>query len=106
MDDSRQPYTASEPQLLGGNIELWGFHALDPGSMIVLKKIIGNYARKFSDAHASEKLVLSITAGGGAFALNGSVVAQGKEVSATHADQNVFFVVDSVLKKLEAELRR
>lgn len=105
MDDPRQPYTASEPQFLGGNIELRGFSALDPGSMIVLKKIIGNYARKFSDAHASEKLTLSISADGDAFALNGSVIAQGKEMNASHADKNVFFLVDSVLKKLEAELQ-
>ena len=44
---------------LGGNIELTGFRELDPGSMIVVKKIIGNYARKFSNK--VELLKLKIT---------------------------------------------
>lgn len=106
MDYPRQPGTASEPQRLGGNIELWGFGALDMGSMIVLKKIIGNYARKFADTHGSEKLALRIAAQGDSFALNGSVVAQGREMSAAHEDKNVFVLVDAVLKKLEAELQK
>ncbi|MFH1456191.1 MAG: hypothetical protein ABIF40_04550 [archaeon] len=35
---------------LGGNINLKGFDDLEPMQMIVAKKIIGNYAKKVSDA--------------------------------------------------------
>lgn len=104
MDEPSQPNTDSDPQVLGGNIELSGFRTLDAGSMIVLKKIIGNYARKFADNHGSEKLMLQLATNADVFALTGSVRLQGKEVSAEHADKNVFFLVDVVLKKLEQQL--
>ncbi len=105
MEPSDIP-SATEPHLLGGNIELSGFRALDGGSMIVLKKIIGNYARKFSDNHQSEKLLLQLTRESEQYALTGSVHVKGQAITAAHADKNIFFVVDSVLKKLEDQLRR
>lgn len=103
MDEPRDN-TDSEPQVLGGNIELSGFRTLDAGSMIVLKKIIGNYARRFSDQHGSEKLALQLCRDADAFALTGSVVCKGSTLIAEHADMNVFFLVDAVLKKLEEQL--
>ena len=39
----------SDALQLGGNIELSGFREIDPASMVIIKKIVGNYARKFSD---------------------------------------------------------
>ena len=36
---------------LGGSIELSGFSNLDGGQMIVLKKIVGNYARKMEEKY-------------------------------------------------------
>lgn len=101
-----EPHTNpdSGPQVLGGNIELTGFRDFDGGSMIVLKKIIGNYARRFADQHGSEKLMLSVSRSGDAFALTGSVLKQGQTITAEHADKNVFFLVDAVLKKLEQKI--
>jgi len=105
MDEPSQPTDAiSDPQVLGGNIELSGFRDIDGGSMIVLKKIIGNYARKFSDNHGSEKLALQLAQNADVFSLTGSVVCKDKTCSAEHADKNVFFLVDSVLKKIEEQL--
>jgi hypothetical protein len=107
MDDPVQPAsTDSEPQVLGGNIELRGFNALDGGSMIVLKKIIGNYARRFADSHQSEKLALTLAQNADTYALTGSVLLQGREFRAEHAGKNVFFLVDSVLKKIEEQLQK
>jgi len=96
---------SSETQVLGGNIELAGFRELDGGSMIVLKKIIGNYARRFSDQHGSEKLVLELAQENDVFAVNGAVQRNGKEIKATDTNKNVFFVVDTVLKQLESQLQ-
>ena len=46
---------------LGGNIELSGFSELDGGVMIVLKKIIGNYAKRMSEkASDFEKLSMNM----------------------------------------------
>ncbi len=94
----------SDPQVLGGNIELSGFRELDGGSMIVLKKIIGNYARKFSDSHNSEKLSLQISRNEDTYTLSGSVIVSGNSISAEHSDKNVFVLVDIVLKKLEDKI--
>ncbi len=35
---------------LGGNITLAGFKELEMGELIVVKKIVGSYARKMADA--------------------------------------------------------
>jgi len=102
--DEFQSNPDSEPHLLGGNIELAGFRDFDGGSMIVLKKIIGNYARRFTDQYGSEKLTLQVRRDTDSFALTGSVLRQGQTISAEHAEKNVFFLVDTVLKKLEKEL--
>ena len=108
-DDARQSADRrhdpdSEPQVLGGNIELSGFRELDGGSMIVLKKIIGNYARRFADQHGSEKLALQMRRDTDTFALTGSVLCKGQTINAEHRDKNVFVLVDTVLKKLESGL--
>lgn len=104
MDDTPQPTSNSEVQVLGGNIELSGFRELDGGTMIVLKKIIGNYARRFSDTYGSEKMELGIARDADNFSLTGSVSCKGNKITAVHADKNVFFLVDAVLKRIEQEL--
>ena len=42
---------------LGGEIELVGFKEVDTRNMIVLKKIIGNYVRKFNDHNIGFKSI-------------------------------------------------
>ena len=101
-----EPLGEDAPQILGGNIELIGFRNLDGGSMIVLKKIIGNYARKFSDKlNGINKLSLRMNQDAGKFALSCELIAGEKSYSSEHSDQNLFFVIDSVLKKIDGELR-
>lgn len=106
MDESHIIDPNSETQVLGGNIELTGFRDLDGGSMIVLKKIIGNYARKFSDTFGSEKMSLRIANGAGVYALTGTVLCKGQNITVDHSDKNVFFLVDAVLKRIEQELSK
>jgi len=102
----QQEQPNSETQVLGGNIELTGFRALDSGSMIVLKKIIGNYARRFSDNYGNEKMSLSITRNADQFSLSASVLCKGNKITAEHTDKNVFFLVDAVLKRIEQEISK
>jgi hypothetical protein len=106
MDIPPQQDTNSETQVLGGNIELTGFRELDGASMIVLKKIIGNYARRFSDTYGNEKMALTISKGTDNFALSASVLCKGNKVTVDHADKNVFFLVDAVLKRIEQEISK
>lgn len=90
---------------LGGNIELTGFSELDGGSMIILKKIVGSYSRKFSDSLKDfEKLVLELNEQGNELEVNAKLIVGGKETSANAKDKNLFVALDSVLKELEKNI--
>ena len=101
----------SDAMQLGGNIELSGFREMDPASMIIIKKIVGNYARKFSDQCTNfELLSLSMkivheTEASKKFEINGKVLDNGKTFTSSITERNVFMVVDSVLKKIEASMK-
>jgi len=93
---------------LGGNIELSGFREVDGGSMIVIKKIVGSYVRKFADrlgniqkfslhmkkVHSNENNAL--------FELNANLLNDGKTYSAEASDRNLFVAVDMIMRKLES----
>ncbi|MBD3318425.1 hypothetical protein GF342_00790 [Candidatus Woesearchaeota archaeon] len=95
-------------QRLGGNIDLAGFRDVDGGSMIVVKKIVGTYAKKFSTRLSDfERLELrmkpihSSEDGPGAYELKGKLVYGGRSEHVENTDHNLFYALDSVLKKLE-----
>jgi len=79
---------------------------LDGGSIIVLKKIVGSYARKFSDSSKDfEKLVLELNEQGNELEINAKLIVGGEEKSANAKDKNLFVAVDSVLKELEKKIK-
>jgi len=91
---------------LGGNIELTGFSDLDGDSMIILKKIVGSYTRKFSDSLKDfEKLVLELNEQDNKYDINAKLMFGGKETSANAKDKNLFVALDSVLKELEKKIK-
>lgn len=88
---------------LGGNIELSGFSALDGAQMIVLKKIVGNYARKMEEKCKSfEALKLTMKPVGEEkkYEFKGQVIDGGNIYPSSAIDYNLFVGIDSVLKKL------
>ncbi len=95
---------------LGGNIELTGFRDIDSSSMIVLKKIIGNHARRISEM--SEKMEnLHVTLKpihqrekGEKYEVHAKLLDNGKVYAAESVDRNLFVAVDDVLKKMVSEL--
>ncbi len=86
---------------LGGNIKLIGFDDLDPGSLIVVKKITGNYARKISEKVNSEldEVNLELKEQDGKN-INSFVKFQDKTFNAEVNDKNLFYALDKVLAKL------
>ncbi len=92
---------------LGGNITLVGFKDVDPGSMLILKKIVGNYTRKLSEKiDGFESLELNRkeihkTEGSEKHEIKAKIVAKGKLYNAESTDRNLFIAVDNVLKKIE-----
>ena len=96
---------------LGGSIALAGFKDIDRSSMAILKKIIGNYAKKFSEScEQFEELSLHMKKvhereGSNKFELHGKVVDNGKAFTTEVTDHNLFFVIDKALKKIEQSMK-
>lgn len=92
---------------LGGNIELAGFKQLDRDTMVVLKKIVGNYAKKFAESSASfEKLSLKmklvhVKEKSEKYELKGMILDGGKRYNSEITDRNLFFAIDKVFKNIE-----
>jgi ribosome-associated translation inhibitor RaiA len=91
---------------LGGNIELSGFGGVDGGMMIILKKIIGNYARKMSDhSKGFESISLRMkTVHDSKYEIHAKLMDNGKAVTSSAVEHNVFVAVDSALKKIMHEI--
>lgn len=88
---------------LGGNIELSGFNVLDGGQMIVVKKIVGNYARKMEEqckAFEALKLTMKKIGEQNKFELKGQLVDGGNIYPSSIVEHNLFVGLDNVLKKL------
>tara|TARA_Y100000310_G_scaffold231819_1_gene234533 strand:- start:10365 stop:10739 length:375 start_codon:yes stop_codon:yes gene_type:complete len=101
MDDSVQ---------LGGNIELSGFRDIDGASMVVLKKIIGNHARRMteiSDKFESLKVTMKPvheTEKSEKYEIHTQLMNDGKPVVSEVVDRNLFVAVDDALKKIISEI--
>ncbi len=96
---------------LGGNIELSGFRDVDGATMIVLKKIIGSYARKFSDT-CKKFESLSVTMKkvhereiSEKYEIHVKLLDNGKPLVSEVTDFNMFFAIDTALKKVENEIQ-
>ncbi|MBN1156336.1 hypothetical protein JXA85_01875 [Candidatus Woesearchaeota archaeon] len=91
---------------LGGNIELSGFSELDGANTIVVKKIVGSYARKISDYRNDfQKLRLTLKVvhkqeHSEKYELHGQVLAGSESFNAEVTDRNLYVVIDTVMKKL------
>ena len=90
----------------GGNIELSGFSNLEPGVMTILKKIVGNYARRMSDKCKNfEKLNLTMKIvhakeKSEKYELHAKVLDNGKPHNSSSVDRNFFVAVYGSLKAI------
>jgi len=87
---------------LGGHISLEGFTGRDYAELIIVKKIVGRYARQLSDAHPDfEHLGVTLQrALPGDFELEAAATIKRGTKTATATAQNLFIALDSVLKEL------
>lgn len=97
---------------LGGNITLAGFKELEPAELIVVKKVVGRYARKLSDSLKNfENLTLTMkivhkTPKSQKFEIHSKVMVKGKPYTSEVVDRNLFFAIDSSLQKVIAETEK
>ncbi|MBI1969483.1 hypothetical protein HYS48_02205 [Candidatus Woesearchaeota archaeon] len=91
---------------LGGNIELAGFRSVDRGKMVVVKKMVGQYAKLMSErAENFEKLHVVISGSSEAFALEAKMLHNGgREIASQGSDANLFFALDKCLGKITEQL--
>ena len=97
---------------LGGNIELLGFDELDSSELIVLKKIIGNYARKFSDYLKEDYQSLSVHLKqvhgkkSHKCEINVTLVSAKKTYKSEISAVNLYMCIADVLKKIESQVMK
>ena len=95
---------------LGGSIELSGFRSVDSSSMIVIKKIIGNYAKRITELTKKlEKLHITLKPihereKSEKYELHAKIIDGGKVYTSEITDRNLFVAIDGVLKKIINEL--
>ena len=99
-----------ETHKLGGNIELAGFRDVDSSSMIVLKKVIGNHARRLSElAKKMETLHITLKPSherekSEKYEVHAKLNDNGKVYAAEAVDRNLFVAVNDVLKRIQSEM--
>ena len=94
---------------LGGNIQLTGFSDLDPATLVIVKKIVGNFVKHTSVVPGFQGLHMT---------LKGVHEREKSEKYEIHAhlkmdrvytayvvERNLMVGIDSVLKKVEKEMR-
>jgi len=96
--------------VLGGNIELVGFKEVDGGSMVILKKMIGNHVRKMSETIQNfEKLTVTLKKVGGGhnkFEVHARLLGNGNQVNSELTDFNLFFTIDKALTSIQNQLMK
>ena len=84
---------------LGGNISLEGFENIEPGALVVIKKIVGNYVKKISESINFEKLHV-ILKKERPYDLEVKLISDGNNKTSESKDGNLFFALDKALSKL------
>jgi hypothetical protein len=89
---------------LGGGIQLSGFSNIEPGKIIVIKKMVGNFIKKIGDENT--KLNVSLkevhkTEKSQKYEIHGVLDTGGNIKQAEIVDYNLFFALNKVLSKLK-----
>jgi len=87
---------------LGGNISLEGFEDVEHGVLIMVKKMVGSYAKKIADEKgAFDKFTVSRN--GKEIKVN--VSKDGNDFSISASGVNLFFTLGEALKKAVEEVK-
>lgn len=97
---------------LGGNITLVGFKDVGFSEMVVVKKIVGNYARKISDKIGGlDELTMTVkpihhtSEDSFKYELHVKVIQKGKVYTTEVVDFNLFVAIDDAMKKIFTEMK-
>lgn len=88
---------------LGGNIKLDGFEGIEPAQLIVVKKIVGNFAKQYSEKTEVKELLVKLEEKGKKKKVSVKLTGE-KEISESDEGDNLFYVLDSLLVKIRDKL--
>ncbi|MEM4260046.1 MAG: hypothetical protein QXG00_02315 [Candidatus Woesearchaeota archaeon] len=97
--------------VLGGSIELVGFKNIDRSTMLIIKKVVGNYAKRMSEiTNKFERLTVTVKSihkqeNNEKYEFHTKLLANGKIYASEFTDKNIFVALDSSLHKLINEIR-
>ncbi|MBR9675458.1 hypothetical protein GOV05_00425 [Candidatus Woesearchaeota archaeon] len=92
----------SETIQLGEKIVLGGFSEVDGASMIILKKIIGNYTRRLIESNPGfEKIEISLDQKKTGFETMISLTIKKEAKEYANKDKNLFVSIDGAFKKIK-----
>ena len=102
---SSEVHTVTDMEL-GGNITLSGFKEISDSELVVVKNMVGSYARRLADEVQNfESLKVTLkpvhkTEAHEKFELHSSVRFNGHHFEASEIERNLFVALDSVLQKV------
>ncbi len=85
---------------LGGNIKLEGFDSVDTSSLIIVKKIVGNYTRKLMDDNNEYKGLTILLNNVDNYELKAELIIGDKIHNSESKDDNLFIALNNVLNSL------
>ena len=90
---------------LGGYITLHGFKDRDYAELIVVKKIVGRYARQISDGHGGmDGLSITLKPESGSYTVEAICRIKEQETTSSDTQSNLFVALDGALKKIIQQL--
>ena len=93
---------------LGGKITLIGFREVEPSKLIVVKKVVGNFAKKLQEkSDKFENLSVHIKpVHSSGHEINTKAVINGKVYNTENTNFNLFFALNSSLSALVTEIEK
>lgn len=85
---------------LGGNIELINFEDIEPGKLVVIKKIVGNFTKQISDSQQGFKKITVELIDKENNTIKGTLTLEEETRIEEATDDNLFFALNSMLNKL------
>lgn len=82
---------------LGGNIKLDGFETLEPAKLIVVKKIVGNYAKVISEKLTFSEFLVTLKD----TKVTVKATAKDKVIEKEDSNDNLFIALDKALAKVK-----
>lgn len=101
MKEQNQKSESKETISLGGNIELNGFQNIEKAKLVVLKKIIGNYAKQMQENKSDyKKLVITLEGNESNAKIRSELIAGNNSIRGNDTQNNIFVAIDGSLKKI------